>query len=122
MISKLREGLKRGADATLSKALRAVANRFVKRYGKLETFHLDLKARTIEATVALRGERDPLTVRIEGFRFVPEGEGVAIVVDRIRFSREWMTALAEDFVAGRPFPLPEDAAKAVRLLGLVCYT
>lgn len=119
MIGKLKTGLAKGASAALSKTLRAVANRFLKRYGRLESFRLDLADRTIDATVTLWGESEPLQVRIAGFEFVEEDGEVAIVIRGIDVSKEWMAALAGDFVVGRPFALPEEAAKVVRALKLV---
>ena len=103
---------------TDSRTTRWAGNRVLegRGYGTLLDLRLDPKARTLEAKVLLRGEVEPLDLRL-GYTLGDSG-GPTLRVDAFSCSRPWMEALARDLAVGREFPLPPRAAALLRdLLG-----
>lgn len=87
-----------------------------KGYGTLLDLRLDPKSRTLEAKVLLKGEAEPLDLRL-GYSLGTSGEST-LRVDSFSCSRPWMEALARDLAVGREFPLPPRAATFLQgLLG-----
>ena len=80
------------------------------RYGQLTALQLNSEDKSIDATFELRGEREPVSIRLEDYQVVEESGAAYVVVRRISTSREWLTALANDFAAGRRFKLPPEAS------------
>ena len=42
-----------------------------------------------------------------------------VTLTNIVLSREWMQRVAEDMLAGKPLPIPPDAAKWMRMAGVL---
>jgi len=100
--------LQKGATAALAKGMRE--------YGTVRALSLNSVERWCEVELDLVGEPQPIRVRAEEITFRSEGKEVYIQIGRLESSREWLARLGTQFVVGREFLLPPQAAIAVRLL------
>lgn len=82
-------------------------------YGRLAVLTLNSQEKTIDATVELKGEREPVNIRFQDYELIQEDGVSYLVVRRVATSREWLTALANDFAVGRKFRLPAEAASLI---------
>jgi hypothetical protein len=103
-------------DRALSKGVELAINARLKRFGKMLRFQLDSQKKTIELEVLLKGERDPLRVTVEHYEILREGEKYYLLAERIVTSREWINTVAENYLAGQRFEIPERYAKMLMLV------
>jgi hypothetical protein len=104
-------------DWLIEKTVPSLLNdRVLKPYGELSAFKFDSNQRTAEGELLLHGEREPIHVRIGAYELVTEGTRTYVVIKQFSTSRDWITRLAEDFVIGRRFALPESFGKYVAML------
>lgn len=94
-------------DWVVEKAAAAMLNQAVlKPYGTLTRLKLDTTARTIEAELELKGETQPVQLRVAAFEIIQEGEEAYFLIQGMTTSRDWLTVLTRDFVVGRKFKIP----------------
>lgn len=104
-------------DWLIEKTVPTVLNeRVLKPYGTLTEFKFDSKLRTAEGQILLKGERDPIRIRIGSYELVNENGRTFIIIHEFISSREWITRLAQQFVLGRRYELPESIAKYVVMI------
>jgi hypothetical protein len=93
--------------------IRTALNAKFGRYGKVLTLKIDSSNKTIDVDVLLKGETEPIKIRVGQYEIRKEGKpGLALT--NIQTSRPWMTELAAAF--GPEILIPIEKAK---LLGLV---
>ena len=109
--------------STMSFGARVVINRRIARYGKMPELHLNLTDRHVEGEIVLKGESGPIhfaaDYALENREIPGTGVGPVVTLTNIVLSREWMQRVAEDMVAGKPLPIPPDAAKWMRMAGVL---
>jgi hypothetical protein len=104
-------------DWLIEKTVPTVLNeRVLKPYGTLTDFKFDSKLRTAEGEVLLKGEREPIRVRIGSYDLVTEGGRTFVIIQNFIASREWITRLAQDFLIGKRFELPETIGKYISMV------
>jgi hypothetical protein len=103
-------------DRALSKGVELALNSRIKRFGTMLSFQLDSQRKTIELTILLKGEKEPLQVTVERYEIVREGEKYYLLAENILTSREWINTVAESYLAGQRFEIPERYAKMLMLV------
>lgn len=112
----IRNLARQGKDLAVSKALETMGQRHVERFGTIVKAHLDSTNREIRLELLLKGETEPVEVHIRGYEIVAEGDRRFLVARDIEVSREWMAALAREYLAGRRFEIPGSYSKVLELL------
>ena len=84
------------------------------RYGTMTELKIDSKAKTLDATVMLKGESSPISIRAT--YDIADGPAPTISVTQVSVSREWMNVLANDFLINKAFAPPASIAKILRLV------
>ena len=82
-------------------------------YGRVTALKLNSQEKSLELTLELKGEREPLSLRLQDYEVIQEDGAACLVVQRVTTSREWLTALANDYAVGRRFKLPPEAAALI---------
>jgi hypothetical protein len=100
-------------DAVSSQAARSYVNGLIKRYGEVKELKIDSRAKTVRVVCGLIGEAEPVTVHVEAYRIVAEGELRFVEITACSCSRAWLQNLLEDHVRGRRLKLPAWAAAAL---------
>ncbi|HMJ88343.1 MAG TPA: hypothetical protein VK530_00920 [Candidatus Acidoferrum sp.] len=104
-------------DWLIEKTVPGLLNdRVLKPYGELTAFKLNSRERSAEGEIMLKGEREPVRVRIGSYEFIHEGDRTFVVINDLITSREWLTRLAQQFVIGKPFELPASMGKYAAMI------
>lgn len=107
--------LRRGKDVALAEGARLfVNNSKFKKYGIMNTLQIDTDNKKINFSVALKGEEKQIDGEVS--YHLEETTGM-MVTDSVKFSREWLTEVFNDFVPPdkRRFALPPFLAKVLGL-------
>lgn len=91
-------------------ALPMLNNAWLKPFGHATSLKLDSSNRSAEILLELKGEQTPLKIQIQDYEVLREADGTFIVVKSVTTSREWMTAMAQEYVVGRRLAVPPEAA------------
>ncbi len=95
-------------DWLIERAAVAMLNQSVlKPYGELKQLKLDSSLRRIEAELELKGEPQPVQLKVGNYEIVQEEGAAFLVLHEVSTSREWLTKLAGDFLVGRKLALPQ---------------
>lgn len=97
-------------DAVASQAARTWLNGRFARYGHVRELKIDSRAKTVVAVCELKGDAEPVSVRVDGYRIDAEGELRFAEITACSCSRPWLENLLVDHVRGRRFKLPAWAA------------
>lgn len=103
-------------DKAVSKILTVFGDKLMGRYGNVLDIRLDSRDRRIEIDMLLKGESAPVSIRIENYEIVSEGQRHFITCSDIQVSREWMRMLAHDLILGRRFEIPSKYARLLDIL------
>ena len=77
---------------------------------------IDPEQKIITATLQLKGEKEPFFVRLTGYDLQTTGDAATLTVGEVYVSREWMQALAADFLQNKPLSIPPQAAKWLKMV------
>jgi hypothetical protein len=104
-------------DWLIEKTVPGLLNdRVLKPYGELTAFKFNSGERSADAEILLKGETQPVRLRIGSYELVTEGGRTFVIIKDLVTSREWMTRLAQDFVVGKRFELPESMGKYAAMI------
>lgn len=87
-----------------------------KPYGTITDLKLDTARHSIEATVDLKGESEPVQIHIHEYEIIEENGTPFVILKEISTSREWLTALAQHQAVGRRFEIPHAARSYLSML------
>ncbi len=107
---------KKMKDAALSKALKAAINHKVKAYGKMLKLNLDSNHKTIELELMLKGEKEPLHVKVNHYTLNEEHGSYNLFAKDIVTSRAWINTAAAQYLSGQKFKIPEEYAKLLKVV------
>lgn len=116
MFSNLSRKLRDLKDGATSFALGQWVARKLEPYARMIELKIDSQNKAATLILQPHGEKEPICVEIQEYELINSAESAQIVVRKIKVSRAWMQLLAEQFVLGRPFPLPKEYAAALRLV------
>lgn len=68
---------------------------------------IDSTNKTASVELDLKGEIQPLRVKINRYELTTMGEKTYIEIKEFETSREWINVLAQQFVKGKKFEVPE---------------
>ncbi|NCC24826.1 MAG: hypothetical protein EOM25_06460 [Deltaproteobacteria bacterium] len=101
-------------DKTLALVLEKICHRHLREYTDMLEIRLDSDRRTLVVQALLKGEKEPVEIRAEGYTIEARGQGGGTIrFDRVRASREWLDAVVDQYLSGRSFPLPPDLPVAL---------
>jgi len=88
-------------------AVKTLVNQRIEKFGRVTQLEIDSVQKRARFEIALKGELTPLEVHIESYQLQSAESQWFLSVQKVRTSREWITAALEQFVVGRQFPVPE---------------
>jgi hypothetical protein len=91
-------------------ALPMLNNVWLKPFGHATSLKLDTTNKSAEILLELKGEHTPLKIHVQDYEVVRDGDATFVVVKAVTTSREWMTAMAKEYVVGRKLAVPPEAA------------
>lgn len=100
-------------DSLASSAAKSLLAGRIERYGRLTELRIRSREKTIRVEMILTGEVEELKIEVERYRVTGVAGAHALVIERILASRQWVQLLLEDFVVGKPIPIPSVALVAL---------
>ena len=73
---------------------------------KATSLQIDSKQRTISAQLALKGEAEPIEIKVGAYEVVQESGTTYISFQNLHASKEWIGGVLNEYVAGRRFKVP----------------
>jgi len=106
-------------DRLISERIKQELNTRIARYGEVLDVKLNTRERSVQLSIKLKGESDPITVNIGKYELIKEDTKLWLGVDSqsIQASREWVTLLLQDQAGRHRLPIPQKYAWAVEFLG-----
>jgi hypothetical protein len=104
MLGKLAKGMKDGA---LGLALKSFLNEKLSKYGEVQDCQIDTGANKIKLRALLRGEKDPINAAIDKYELERIGDDSYIKLIQLSCSREWLSLLLNQLIAGKQYKLPK---------------
>ena len=115
-MGRLKNIARQSKDKAISLALEKLGQRYAERFGKVMNLRLDSKSREIRLEILLKGETDPIKIHVKNYEISQSGDRHFILAQDIDVSREWMKALADEYIRAKPFELP---AKYMKMLEII---
>lgn len=100
-------------DAVASRVALAYLNSLAGRYGRVRELKIDSRSKKVVVIAELLGESETVTLRIDSYRILEEGQLRFIEVTACSCSREWLQNLLLDHVRDQKLKLPAWAAGAL---------
>jgi hypothetical protein len=103
-------------NATGNHLLLCALNKILKEFGMITSIVIDSKSKSIAIEAELKGEDRPVSIKIKGYRIEAKGEGSLIRIEKISFSREWMDAIARNYLADAKLSIPVSSELLEKIL------
>lgn len=106
-------------DRLISERIKQELNTHLARYGEVLDVKLNTRERSVQLSIKLKGESEPITVNIGKYELIKEDTKLWLTFDSqsIQASREWLTLLLQDQARRHRLPVPQKYAWAVEFLG-----
>src|SRR5258707_4342674 len=105
-------------DRFISARIKQELNIQLARYGEVLDVKLNTREQSVEISVRLKGESDPISIRVGKYSLVKENGELWLTIDAqtIEASKEWLTLLLQDQAGRHRLPIPHKFAWAVEFL------
>jgi hypothetical protein len=112
------QALNNAKDRLLATGAKARLNKLIERYGTLVDLQLNTVDRSLSLALLLKGERNPIEIRVHEYTLLTEDGKSVLVIDgsNIDTSREWLTTLIRDRVVEKPLVIPENLEWLLQLV------
>jgi hypothetical protein len=77
---------------------------------------IDTKRQTVRAELQLSGEAERMEIYVRKYALRGKGDRAMLTIIDATASRRWVSAALREFVTGKTFPIPPQAATALKLL------
>ena len=106
MLGLIAKGVTALKERALEAILKGLINRKIKPFGSVTRLQIDSRQKTASAQLALKGEPQPTEIRIGSYALVEEDGVTYISVHNLEASKEWLSVVLNEYVAGRKFKVP----------------
>ncbi len=86
-------------------------NQKIQGFGEVTSLQIDPNAKTIFLEASLKGESSPVVVKVLQYEVISSPDGAYLVLKRFETSREWITAVLNQYVTEQRLPLPASVQK-----------
>jgi hypothetical protein len=106
-------------DRLISARIKQELNIQLKRYGQVLDVKLNTREQSLQLSVELVGEPNPITVQVGKYSLTKENSELWLTIDAqtIQASRDWLTRLLQDHAGHHRLPIPRKFAWFVEFLG-----
>lgn len=93
-------------DSAVEWGAREYFNQQYKSLGTMTTLQIDPSKKTANVDLELKGEVQPLNIKINRYELTTVGGKTYIEIKDLQTSREWMNVLATQFLKDKKFEVP----------------
>lgn len=106
-------------DRLISERIKQELDIQLARYGRVLDVKLNTREQSVELSMSLKGEPNPITVKIGKYSLIKESGQLWLTVDSrtIEASREWLTLVLQDQAGRQRLPIPQKYTWLVEFLG-----
>jgi len=106
-------------DRLISERIKQELNLQLARYGEVLDVKLNTREQSVQLSLSLKGEPEPVTVNIGKYSFLRENGQLWLNIDSgtIDASKEWLALVLQDQVGRQRLPIPQKYAWLVEFLG-----
>jgi hypothetical protein len=106
-------------DRLIGARIKQELNVQLARYGEVLDLKLNTREQSVQLSIRLKGEPDPITVNFGKYALIKESGQLYLTVDgqTIESSREWLTLVLQDQAGRQRLPIPQKYAWLVEFLG-----
>ena len=106
-------------DRLISSRIKQELNIQFARYGQVLDVKLNTREQSVQLSLSLKGEPEPVTVNIGKYSFLRENGQLWLIIDSgtIDASKEWLALVLQDQVGRQRLPIPQKYAWLVEFLG-----
>ena len=106
-------------DRLISSRIKQELNIQFARYGQVLDVKLNTREQSVQLSLSLKGEPEPVTVNIGKYSFLRENGQLWLNIDSgtIDASKEWLALVLQDQVGRQRLPIPQKYAWLVEFLG-----
>lgn len=108
--------LRKAKDSAVSFTAEKILSSKIKRYGDMLDLNIDSENKRISLQVLLKGEPEPLTIKINSYEFFTEEEKKYILISNIVTSKEWMNLVIQDFLPEKKIEIPPNFFGIAKML------
>ncbi len=106
MLKSLKNVLVSLKEGAVEAGAKAWINQQIQNFGTVTNLVINSRQKTIFIEAALKGEPGPIKVNISDYELVQTAKATYIVLKRIEASREWVSAVLQEYVAGQRLQVP----------------
>jgi hypothetical protein len=104
-------------DWVVEKTVLGILNqRILKPYGKLAELKINSTSKSLQLELELKGEPQKVSIYVHRYELVEQSGEMEFLVKDISASREWISALAQEFILNKPFPIPPEIARLIPMI------
>lgn len=112
----LRGAISHAKDAGSNLAVEKWLAREIEPYGKLVHLNIDSRQKSLRVVAHLNGEHHNVDINVQRYEILSEGGRDYIVVKEATASREWLRAVANNFLLGRKIEIPQQYAGLAKMV------
>ena len=112
----LRGAISQAKDAGSSIAVEKWLAKEIEPYGKLVHLNIDSKEKSLRVAMHLNGEHHNVEITVNRYEVVSEGGKDFVVIRDATASREWLRAVAKNFLIGRKLEIPAQYASLAKMV------
>jgi len=105
-----------GKDKVVSASLRKFLQPYMKDIGHIKELKIDSDKKIISLYIELNGEHCPVHIVASDYEIIQETGRTYLVISKISTSRQWLTIVAETYLIGKRFELPEKYSPIIGIL------
>ncbi len=98
IIEKIVEKVRGIKNSGLAELAKKFINNQIEEYGRMVNLQIDSKNNNILLEVLLKGEKESIKIKIEGYEVVQKDGSAFIKFNKVSSSREWIDALIQNIV------------------------
>jgi hypothetical protein len=98
-------------EGAVEAAAKVYVNQKIQNFGTVTNLQIDSRAKTILLETSLKGEAAPVFVKVLNYEVVSAADSTYLVCGRFEASREWITAVLNEYVAGERIPVPANVQR-----------
>ena len=112
----LKKAIKSGKDMTISSAIKVYAEKHISGFAVVNTIEIDSYQKSFTAEVVLKGEKDPISLKIARYEIISEGKRHLVIPHNVSASRQWLDILAKEYLEDHAFEIPAPLARALKIM------
>lgn len=93
-------------DKIVSAGVEKAFNSYLHELGEITSFAIDSKRKTIDFTISLIGETEPIRITTKEYELLRDNEKQYFIIHDLSASRQWINILFRKFLKDRKIEIP----------------